>query len=170
MQNLIINSVKAAREKERYAGQLEISALPRLLDMMQSVGRLDYCVEGSTDAQNRAHLHVAVSGLVRLQCQRCMGELEYPLQTDSVLRLASAAELAAGLDEEALTDPLAPDCIEASSALDLAALVEDEVLLALPDYPRHEAGCSSEKAVPGTASDKHSAFSVLATLAALRQK
>jgi uncharacterized protein len=41
---------------------------------------------------------------------------------------------------EAVVDPDAPDSVEASTAMDVAGLIEDEILLGLPFSPRHEAG------------------------------
>src|SRR5262245_50113490 len=69
---------------------------------------------------------------VVLTCQRCLGPLRRKLASESKLVFADegSAELLEGY-EAAGGDP---------EALDLAALVEDELLLALPIIPQHAAG------------------------------
>ena len=85
---------------------------------------------------------LAVDADVVLTCQRCLKALHRRLASES--QLVFADEASAGLPEgyEAVEgDP---------QALDLAALVEDELLLALPIIPQHEAGEVCElPAAPG---------------------
>jgi uncharacterized protein len=94
-----------------------------------------------------------------------LGEIEFGLAIDAILRLVPESSR----DAEQSDDPDEPDCIAASSELDLAALIEDEILLALPAYPRHEGqGCGSGDGKAAGA--KVTAFSVLGELGALKQK
>jgi len=66
-------------------------------------------------------------------CQRCLEPVEVPVQVAREFRF---------VDSEALAEQQDDDCEEdllvASREFDLAALIEDEVLLALPLVPRHE--------------------------------
>jgi uncharacterized protein len=71
---------------------------------------------------------------LRLTCQRCLGPVETPLDVQRGLRFVEGEDNAAALDAEVEDDVLAR-----SHALDLHALAEDELLLALPIVPRHEA-------------------------------
>jgi uncharacterized protein len=108
----------------------------------------DRLMEPRGAARTRATFHLAgrwpaveldVSAEVVLTCQRCLGPLRRTLESAS--RLAFAEEGAPELpsDYEAVgSDP---------RKLDLAALVEDELLLALPLIPQHDAG--ERCAVPG---------------------
>jgi uncharacterized protein len=67
-----------------------------------------------------------------MDCQRCLAPLVVPLVVDAELELAdSAGEIATAEDDI--------DRVVASPAMPLAQLVEDELLLALPMVPRHEA-------------------------------
>lgn len=70
---------------------------------------------------------------VPLQCQRCLQALTEPLQVDRRFRFVRNEEEAAELDEESEDDVLA-----LPPRLDLVALLEDELILALPIVPRHE--------------------------------
>ncbi|TAJ22328.1 MAG: DUF177 domain-containing protein, partial [Rugosibacter sp.] len=69
-----------------------------------------------------------------LQCQRCLASVRLPMQVNGVLQLISTDE--DWPDEELMDDEM--DAIEASEALDVVGLIENEVLLALPLAPRHE--------------------------------
>jgi len=70
---------------------------------------------------------------VQLQCQRCLRPMAQPLAVDRRLRFVRDEKEAARLDEESDDDVLA-----LPPRLDLAALLEDELILALPLVPRHE--------------------------------
>ena len=69
-----------------------------------------------------------------LTCQRCLQPLEQPLMLDRRLRFVRGEAQAEALDAESDDDVLA-----LSRSLDLRELAEDELLLALPLVPRHEA-------------------------------
>ncbi|MEO7245578.1 MAG: DUF177 domain-containing protein [Rubrivivax sp.] len=71
---------------------------------------------------------------VLLTCQRCLQPLLERLAVDRTLRFVATEEEAERLDEEADDDVLAVP----PRGLDLPALVEDELILALPLVPRHE--------------------------------
>jgi uncharacterized protein len=79
-------------------------------------------------------LHLQAQAEVVLQCQRCLQPLRVPVEVDRRFRfVASEAEAEAqDLDCEDEVLALPP-------ALDLPALVEDELILALPLVPRHDA-------------------------------
>ncbi|HZF24900.1 MAG TPA: YceD family protein [Steroidobacteraceae bacterium] len=70
-----------------------------------------------------------VSATLTLTCQRCLGEMTLPIDTDS--RLAFVAS--AGAEAPASREPvIAPD-----GQVSLATLIEEELLLALPLAPMH---------------------------------
>ena len=65
-------------------------------------------------------------------CQRCLAPVEAVLAVDAHFRFVAGEAEAAQADMDAEEDVLA-----STRALDLPALVEDELLLALPLVPRH---------------------------------
>ena len=151
-----IDSIVFTRNGEELHGEIPIAVLPRLSDMLaNSEGMLTYTVRGYKE-DDRHLLQVMLKGVCHLRCQRCLGELIYPLETTSHLQLLSADKL----DEVEADD--AVDGIEASSHLDVLTLIEDEVLLELPFAPRHpEGACKS--AIEGL-QQSASPFAVLAGL------
>lgn len=150
----MIDGRRFAKAREVVTGVLAIRDLPRLAQMGCEAATLRYTVRGGEDADGRAALTVEVSGEMRLACQRCLGALELPLAVTSVLELAdSEAEIDAADDER--------DRVLASRSMDVAALVEDEAILALPMVPMH---ASCETAAGRDAGDKRSPFAALAGL------
>ena len=125
--------------------------------LYDTLGLVEFAVQGGYDSRHRPTLKVDVSGVLHLKCQRCLGQLDFPLRLASTLLLANAAEGAALDDEEC-------EWIEASPALDVESLVEDEIILGLPYSPRHaEDNCPADR--PDPAGDTgRSAFAKLAAL------
>jgi uncharacterized protein len=70
---------------------------------------------------------------VTLECQRCLQPMRWPLLARRRIFFVGGEDAAAALDAENDDDVLA-----LVPALDLQALIEDELLLALPIVPRHE--------------------------------
>lgn len=126
-----IDGLQLARGRGSVAGAIGIADLPRLAAMGCDAATLAYNVRGGENGDGHPGLTIEISGEVRLVCQRCLGPLALPLAARSELRLAaSAAEIDAAEDDV--------ERVVATKAMDVAALVEDEVILALPMVPAHE--------------------------------
>jgi uncharacterized protein len=82
---------------------------------------------------NEPWLHLQAWARLPLMCQRCLNPVDTEVSTDRWFRFAADEATAAALDDESEEDVLV-----LSSELDLPALVEDELLMALPLVPRHE--------------------------------
>ena len=98
-----------------------------------------------------------------LECQACLNELVWAIDRNFKLGLVTSIDQA---------DRLASDCdpmILKSEKVSLYELVEDELLLALPDFPRHKHNCV-EKAETNQDNDdleqsnSNNPFSILAEL------
>jgi uncharacterized protein len=111
-------------------------------------------------------LHLVVDSTVTLQCQRCLQPMDSALAVDRWFRFAADENEAARLDEE--TDE---DVLVTSRGFDLIALVEDELILALPIVPRHEACPEPLLPAPADAdADVAETEHPFAALAALRRR
>jgi len=156
----VIDSLEFARTEQELRGNLPVSSLGRLHDCLHdTTGNVEFVVKGGHDDEKRPVLALDISGLLHLKCQRCLGQMDYPLRLSSVLRLVRRDENLA----EVVADPDAVDCVEASAELDAAALVEDEILLSLPFSPRHEEGECGNR-IKELNMDRRSAFAQLAEL------
>jgi len=110
-------------------------------------------------------LHLVASTAVTLECQRCLQPLLEPLAVDRWFRFVASEEEAELLDEESDEDVLV-----ASRAFNLQALIEDELILALPLVPRHT---SCPQPLPAAIADEAAeepASNPFAALAALRRR
>lgn len=153
----VIDSLEFARTGQQLGGTLPIAGLTRLADsVFDAGGEIRYELTGLRDARLRPALALVVSGVLRLRCQRCLGELDYRLEIRNVLLLGTEEE-AGRLDEEGA------DWIEVNPQLDVAALVEDEIILSLPYSPRHE-GYECRHGAPEAVEAAQSAFAKLAAL------
>jgi uncharacterized protein len=79
-------------------------------------------------------LHLQVQARVWRECQRCLHPVALPLDLSHHLLFVPGEDQAAALDAE-----LEDDVLALTRALNLHDLVEDELLLALPIVPTHEA-------------------------------
>lgn len=84
-------------------------------------------------AGTQSSLSIGADTEVTLECQRCLQPMRVPLHAGRRIFFVDGEDAAAALDAESEDDVLA-----LTPALDLAALIEDELLLALPLVPRHE--------------------------------
>jgi uncharacterized protein len=158
----VIDSLRFAEDGGRLRGRLALARMPRLADLLVAdEGALTCALEGcQIDCAGLARpgLHLTVSGRLYLQCQRCLDAVGIDCAIDSHLLLVPPG---GAWPEDELTND-AFDAIPAEPALSLLALVEEEVLLALPIVPRH-AHC----ALPAgfAAAQEHSRPSPFAALA-----
>ena len=79
-------------------------------------------------------LHLSANATLPQACQRCLEPVEIRLEVDRWFRFAADEETAASQDEDAEEDVLALE-----AGFDLCRLVEDELLMALPVVPLHDA-------------------------------
>jgi uncharacterized protein len=156
----VIDSLEFARIEQTLRGTLPVTGMARLHDRLYDThGLVDFVLQGGHDARRRPTLTLAVSGVLHMQCQRCLGHLDYLLRFGTTLLLASPGEAAAGgFDAEE------DEWIEPSAQLDVASLVEDEIILSLPYSPRHPDGLCSPNPDLSARDEHRSAFAKLATL------
>lgn len=160
----VIDSLEFARAGQHLTGSVPVAAMTRLEEVLyDSAGECRYEIAGGLDAKGRPMLQVRVGGALNLRCQRCLGPVGFPLALEENLLLGSERE--ASLEGAENDDP---DWIVADRELDVAALIEDEVLLALPMVVRHADGeCSA--ALPGEAASGAERTSPFAALTALKR-
>jgi len=84
-------------------------------------------------AEDQVWLHLTAEANVPLTCQRCMTTVSTALEIDQWYRFVDSEEIAMAEDDEAEEDLLVM-----APQFDLMALLEDELLMALPLVPMHE--------------------------------
>ena len=161
---VVIDGLEFARKGGFLSGTLEPGSLERLGDSLASAeGAIEYSIQGVQNPGGRPMLRLAVTGTLQLRCQRCLGPLTYPVNlTSELLLLRDESEFADLADE--LEDSV--DGIVAQPRMDVAAMVEEEIILSLPYAPRHPLGeCAADRAADEAAGKA----SPMATLAKLRK-
>jgi uncharacterized protein len=148
-----IDGPNFALNGSKVSGELAIGDLPRVAASGVRAAEIRYAVTGGTSAAGRGGLRIDVAGTLELECQRCLQPMPWSVDATAELELAASEA-----EAEAAEDDV--DRVVASGSMDVAALVEDELLLGLPMVPLHEA---CEPRVE-TKTEKPSPFAVLAEL------
>jgi uncharacterized protein len=160
-----------ARESAELHGQLPAAGMERLRSAV--IGIADRVALEATFGSDEAG-HPLITGsaevTVTLRCQRCLGPVEQQLHAP--FRLAVVVSEA---DAQRLPDDLDAVIVEGRS-IETAALVEDELILALPLVGRHErledCGVDRRHLAPGsggTASQPEESTGPFAALEALKR-
>lgn len=127
----VIDSLQFARAALERQGVVGMERLPRLAQLQCSTEGLEYRLRGGKAGNGKPSLRLSVRGSMEMPCQRCLDPIQVPIAIDAELQLAESEREISEADDEI-------DRVLASRRMDIAWLVEDEVILALPMAPRHE--------------------------------
>jgi len=156
----VIDGLEFARTGATRSGTLEPGELPRLAELGCRAVELRYALRGGTSAQGKPMLLVEAAATLELECQRCLEALRLPIDVCTELELAESQEAIDAADDDV-------DRVLAARSMPVAALVEDEVILALPMVPMH-ARCTA--GARDNAAARPSPFAELAGLVSGRAK
>lgn len=133
-EQVVINSLEFAQQGRRLQGEIALADMSRLREHLHSdSGYLHYTLSGKIGENGKPYLVCTIQGELALKCQRCLDALAFPLGIASTLELVKDADEFLPLEGE--EDSV--DAIPVNAAMDVLALVEDEVLLNLPIAPLH---------------------------------
>ncbi len=165
-----IDPWRAVAAEQRFAGAGFPSDLPRLNDALSDIGGsaewpARFELQFGRDPESQPVALGRVELTLRLVCQRCLGEVRIPLDAPIALALVRNESQVAGLP-----DHLDPVVVE-EGGLSPLDLVEDELLLAIPQVPLHAEGDCEPSARefsegPATAPSLVNPFAVLVGLQA----
>ncbi|NCC29933.1 MAG: hypothetical protein EOM22_17755 [Gammaproteobacteria bacterium] len=147
----LIDPWRACRRELTFNGAVSLNEMPRLaaatvslepatpesasaLEDTASVDAASYELLFARDRKGRCVVTGRVRATLKLRCQRCLDEVEFPVDAPIALALIRRDEDALDLPED--LDPW----MVADDRLNPMDLVEDELLLALPAIPRHPLG------------------------------
>lgn len=157
-ESFVIDLRALARDGRSVQRAVPVKNLGRLADsLLEPVGTVTFEFQGECDDEGKLYVDLRVQGDLVLQCQRCLEALVWPCGVRNRLLLLRAGE---ELPEDELENDEV-DALEVEPQTDLLALVEDEVLLALPLVPRHE---NCEPPVKAGGNEEISPFAVLRQL------
>lgn len=167
----IVKPDALVQSAETLAGTVAVAHMDRLTPLLaDTAAEAEVELEFGRDADHFRVIHGHVRADLTLVCQRCVQPMKFSVDSDIVLGLVATEDEAQHLPER--YEPL----ICASPTLNLRAVIEDELLLALPIVPMHaESECtkqapadaSATQASQGESDERRRPFAGLAEL--LRQ-
>lgn len=160
----LIDPLLLAERRSVMSGALRIAEFERLSDLLADRdGNVEIVVNFGKEGRQPV-VSGSITGQLLLTCQTCLSPVPYPV--DIAFKLGVVASMAAA-------DRLDIDCeplLYTGEKISLNALLEDEILLALPAYPRHGHDClqhataGADDAMQTNPARAENPFSVLARL------
>lgn len=173
---LLIDNVAFAKQNERLEGDLSLQNFSRLSELLQSIASIEkakrpsddvsspsqattatvhYVLKGQTDAVGQHYLHLSISTDLSTVCQRCMGAMPLKLNLSFNYLIGDVNVNDVEASDIEGSDDL--DLQQASPAMDVVALIEDEIIMAMPIAPIHD-DCG---AIISQSGEKANPFAVL---------
>lgn len=121
-----------AEQGRQLRGPLSIAEMQRLAPLLRSrKGDINVQLQFGIDEQRIPYLQGRVTGDLEVTCQRCLGSVAFPVDVELSLGLVKSES-----EGDRLSDRYEPLVVEPGS-MSIAAIVEDELILALPIIARH---------------------------------
>lgn len=134
---LVIDAFEFCRHNGHQEGDIVVADSARIAaECADDSGVLHWVLRGEVGASGYTQLVLSVTGSIQLMCQRCLTPFAYALDSASTLVLARNEEQADEID--LILDDESIDVIVGLKVCDVIALIEDEVLLAIPGSVKHE--------------------------------
>jgi uncharacterized protein len=156
----LIDVLELSRTGGRIEGRLPIADMTRLRnELRDESGAIDYRLDARTDSDGRPAAILTLKGKLAMTCDRCGEPVEIPADRRTAFYFVRDE---AELDAVPVSVEDEPEPLLGSEQFDLAALVEDEAILAVPLSPRHAEcpanGVTADAAVSGGAPNPFSAL------------
>ena len=135
-----------ARQQVRLSRQIDLQELPRVAALMapagsEPVSALAVTLQFSFDSRGYCRVQGTVSGELPLRCHGCAEDLAYPFSLPFGCFIAEGEALAAAVvgssDSELPDDVL----VATGPGVSVAEIIEDEILLALPERLCRQTPC-----------------------------
>lgn len=154
----VVDSAAFVRNSGALHATIRLAQMTRLHDaLLDRSGAVTYTLEGFVSSEQKPLLHLKVTGSLKLPCQRCLGPIEWELDTERTFELVPPGQM--------LIDPAEEgeqvEQIFADPKLDVICLVEDEIILSMPMAVRHESGACVAPGRHIESNGRESPFSVL---------
>lgn len=166
-----VDALKPFEQNSFREGRVLITGFSRLAPLLvNGDGEATVALSFSFDDDKRRIIEGRLSAEVSVECQRCLEPMVVELESEFRLGVVDAEALAESLPSE--LEPIIAD----GRDLNLHRLIEDELIMVLPDFPLHpEHQCSAastlsrinesaDQAAEQARSQKENPFQVLAGL------
>jgi uncharacterized protein len=137
-----LDAWRAVTARRYFEGVLPLSALPRLAPMLaDSEGEVRYAISFDRDAHGMAYVEISAAAGLPLICQRSLERFVFPVSIEQRLGLVRDEA-----DEAALPPGWEP-LLVATGEVEPAAVLEDELILAVPLVPARPSEASDDDVV-----------------------
>ena len=152
-----VDPFRLARQQDRMNGVVPIAAMTRTAALVRDdSGVVEVALRFRMSASGVPRADGQVRMTARLTCQRCLEPLDLELASELRVAFTDGDEAAGRAELAAGYEPL-----ECEGRIGLTTIVEDEILLALPDFPMHRAGPCTVAREAGAFGPEESPFSSL---------
>ena len=118
-----------------FEGTLALSGMSRLQSLICDSGNeVEFSLHFGVDEGRTANIQGVIKSVLVLECQRCMGKMDFPVESRIQLGMATSPEAAERLPGK--YDPL----LLSGDEITIASIIEDELIMALPAVAVHEIG------------------------------
>jgi uncharacterized protein len=161
-----IDPLHLADKRGELRGQIPLSSLDRLADMLFSDEGI-VAVDLFFGREGRlAKIEGKIEAVLQLGCQNCLQAVEWPVNAEIRLGIVTSIDQANRLPED--YEPLLVE----EGKIPLKSIIEDELLLVIPAFPKHQHNCLTPDLDKNKAdllsdngqSPKENPFSILANL------
>jgi len=130
-----IDPLHLADKRGELKGQIPVSSLDRLADLLfNDAGAVTVDLFFGREGR-LAKIEGQIEADLELECQNCLQAVQWPVKSSIKLGIVTSIDQADRLPED--YDPLLVD----EGKILLKNIVEDELLLILPAFPRHSHDC-----------------------------
>jgi DUF177 domain-containing protein len=138
----LVDPIAFAERRRELTGKIKIKEFKRLSELLAD-NQGEILLDASFYKSGRlAIIQGKISGELTVTCQSCMSSMIWPIDIGINLGVVASLEQA-----DLLASEYEPLLLE-EDKISLLELVEDELLIALPDFPRHDFECMESKYSP----------------------
>ncbi len=135
-----IDPIQLAEKRGDLKGKIPLSELGRLADnLLSDAGFVEVSLFFSKEGR-LAKIDGQIKSEIELQCQNCLNAVTWVVDSSVKLGIVTSIDAANRLPED--YDPL---IIAPEEKKLLKDIIEDELILVLPDFPKHQHDCLVEK-------------------------
>lgn len=133
-----VDPFRMAEQGRQFKGLVKIGSLKRLVPLLESAdGQFEVELAFDVDEIGIKYVCGTLQAVLEMKCQRCLELMQLPLNSEFQLALVESE-----VEAEQLPETYEPLVVDASP-IHLLDMLEDEILLSLPQIPMHsESECS----------------------------
>lgn len=154
-----VDPFRLAGQQTRMNGVVPVAAMTRIAALVRDdSGMVEVALRFRMSASGVPRVDGRVRMTAHLTCQRCLDPLDLELAPEFKVAFTDGGEAAGRAELAAGYEPM-----ECDGRTGLTTIVEDEILLALPDFPVHQTGPCTAPGAADTPDPEELPFSGLRT-------